>query len=50
MAAATEEQKRQKLLYDSQRNVKWLVFRDMVPVVHTWSDNSIVLLGPDPDE
>ena len=50
MADPSEEQKRNLLLYDSQHNVKWAVFRDMVPVVNSWSDNTIILLGPDPEE
>ena len=50
MAGPTEEQQRQKLLYDSQHLVKWSVFRDMQPLVHAWSDTTIVILGPDPEE
>lgn len=47
MAGPTEEQQRQKLLYDSQRLIK---FRDMQPLVHAWSDATIVILGPDCQE
>ena len=50
MAGPTEEQQRQKLLCDSQHLVKWSVFRDMQPLVHAWSDTTIVILGPGPEE